>query len=107
MANLREERAEYMDDQELQERVRDYWHQWRLLDAEETGVLDEDEAGDIRWKMSPRVVAALIEAVMERADDSRDIDRRGDEVRYSFAAAGIGVSVQVSFPEWAVPDQDE
>ena len=47
MANLREERAEYMGDQELQERVRDYWRQWRLIDAEETGVLDEDEAGDI------------------------------------------------------------
>ena len=98
MANLHEQRAEYMDDQELQERVRDYWHhQEGLLDAGEAGVLDEDEADDIYGERNPRVVAALIEAIMERSGWATDC--RGDEVRHSFTAAGIGVSIQVSFPE--------
>ena len=103
MASPSKEQAEYMGDQQLQERVRDYWHQWRLLDAGEAGVLVEDEADDIYGEMNPRVVAALIEAIMERSGG--DLDPKGNEVRHSFTAAGIGVTIQVSFPEWAVPDQ--
>ena len=103
MASPSEEQAEYVGDQQLQECVRDYWHQWRVLDAGEAGVLDEDKADDMYGEMNPRVVAALIEAIMERS--GWDADRTGDEVRHSFTAAGIGVTVQVSFPEWAVPDQ--
>lgn len=104
MAIPSKEHEEYLDDEQLQERVRDYWYHLRLLDAGEAGVLDEDEADDEYGEMSPRVVAALIEAIME-GSSGWDTDRRGDEIHYRVATGGIGLTIQVSFPEWAVLDQ--
>ncbi len=95
-------REEYLADEELQELIREYWRHWRLLDAGEEGLLDPDRAGDTYAELSRQIIVALVSAMIDR---SGGWETSGwEDITYHYDAAGIDLAVQITFPEWALPD---
>lgn len=95
-------REEYLADEELQELIREYWRHWRLLDAGEEGLLDPDRAGDTYAELSRQIIVALVSAMIDR---SGGWEASGwEDITYHYDAAGIDLAIQITFPEWALPD---
>ena len=91
-----------MADEELQELIREYWRHWKLLDAGEEGLLDPDRAGDMYAELSKQIIAGLVSVMIDR---SGGWETSGwEDITYRYDAAGIELAVQITFPEWALPD---
>lgn len=97
------QREAYLADDKLRELVRDFWQHRRLLDVGDEGLLDPDEAGEIYAEMSERIVVDLLRAMIERSG-GWDSESGENYATYNYDALGMAVDVQITFPEWALPD---
>lgn len=99
-----EKEPEPPQDEMLLELVREYWQYQRLLYLGEEGLADEETVTEIWYEAIPRLTLDLVEATLG-GGGSWEIDDHTDLPIYTFwKASGIDVSIQISFPKWALED---